>query len=405
MKRKNRILTIILAFVLVCTTLLPPSGVRADKENDLRDQISGLQNNAKSLKDRLSQINDQLSQIKSDKTKALQAKKLLDDQMAAIEEQISNIEDQIEDYSNLISQEEQKLDDAEAREKAQYELFCKRVRSMEESGTVSYWSILFSAEDFSDLVDRALMISEVMEYDNSVMDALTATRKEIAETKAGLEASLAQQEQAKAEQEAAKKELDAKLDEAAELVKQIQDEESDYKSARDELAAEEKKIEAEIVRKQKALEAEIASGQISFDPGTGWQWPTPGIYRITSKFGYRTHPVTGEPNYHGGVDIGAPKNTQIHAARGGVVTISTYGSSYGNYVVIQHDNGYSSLYAHMNSRAVKEGDIITQGQVIGYVGTTGSSTGYHLHFEIRLSGVRQDPISYYPSLKNQFVYS
>ncbi len=405
MKRKNRILTAILAFALVFTALLPPIGVQASKESDLKNQIGDLQNNAKSLKDRLAQLNDQLSQIKNDKNKALQAKKLLDDQMAAIEEQISNIEDQIEDYTNLISQEEQKLSDAEDKEKIQYELFCQRVRSMEEAGTVSYWSILFSAKDFSDLVDRALMVSEVMEYDNSVMDALKATRQEIADTKAGLEESLAQQEQAKTEQEAAKKELDAKLDEAADLVNQIEDEESDYKSARDELAAEEKEIEAEIVRKQKALEAEIASGQISFDPGTGWQWPTSGIYRITSKFGNRIHPITGKPNYHGGVDIGAPKNTQIHAARGGVVTISTYGSSYGNYVVIQHDNGYSSLYAHMNSRAVKEGDVITQGQVIGYVGTTGSSNGYHLHFEIRLNGVRQDPISYYPSLKNQFIYS
>ena len=121
-----------------------------------------------------------------------------------------------------------------------------------------------------------------------------------------------------------------------------------------------------------------------------------GCYTLTSAYGYRTHPVTGQPyKLHNGLDIAAPKNTPIHAVRGGIVSISAYDSSYGNYVVVSHGNGDSSLYAHMNTRAVSAGDTVEQNQVIGYVGTTGSSTGYHLHLEIRIGGSRVDPHDIY----------
>ena len=130
----------------------------------------------------------------------------------------------------------------------------------------------------------------------------------------------------------------------------------------------------------------------------------PGYYTITSVFGPRIHPITGRPGNHTGTDIAAPGGTKILSARGGVVTISTYNSSYGNYVVVQHDNGISTLYAHMNSRAVSEGDVVSQGQVLGYVGTTGSSTGNHLHLEFRVNGSRTDALDYYPSLAGQFTY-
>ena len=127
-------------------------------------------------------------------------------------------------------------------------------------------------------------------------------------------------------------------------------------------------------------------------------WPLNGYYTLSSLAGSRIHPITGKPNNHGGIDIPAPKNTPILAAKSGVVITSGYNSSYGNYVVISHGGSSSTLYAHMNKRGVSVGESVSQGQVIGYVGTTGSSTGYHLHFEIRTSAGRQDPVDYYPDL-------
>ena len=333
----------------------------------------------------------------------MQKKTLLDDQIANTNAKISNTEAQISDYNALISQAETELADAQQREEAQYELFCKRVRAMEEAGTVSYWSILFDSADFADLLDRATFVSEIMEADNKIMDDLAALRKSIEAQKAELETSRADQQTQRDALVAQKKELDAKEADAAALVQKIQSQESEYQSSRDALKREEEEVEAQIIKKQKEIQAKIAAGQISFDPGTGWQWPVPGRYKITSTFGPRIHPITGLPGNHTGTDVAAPKGTAILAARGGVVTISTYNNSYGNYVVVQHDNGIATLYAHMSSRAVSEGQIVTQGQTLGYVGSTGSSTGNHLHLEFRVNGKRQDALNYYPNLS--FTYS
>lgn len=408
-KQKQKRVVAVLAVLMALLMLLPiltmiAEYAHADNESDLRGQIGDLQSSASQLDSKMNDLKKQLDAIKNDKSKALAAKKILDDQMAGIEEEIDNIEKQIGLYTSLISDQEVKLADAQQKEQIQYELFCKRVRAMEETGTVSYWSILFNASSFSDLLDRANLVSEVMEYDNAVMDMLIATRQSIADTKIQLENSKAEQETAKEKQEAAKTALQDKVDEANELAQHLEDEEDAYSDALAELKAEQDRIDKLIIQRQKELEALIKSNKIQFDPGTGYYYPLPSSYtRISSRFGYRKHPITGRPNNHGGIDLPAPKNTKIYAIRGGVVSISDYSSSYGNYVVIQHDNGISSLYAHMNSRAVKANDIVKQGQVIGYVGTTGSSNGYHLHFEIRENGVKVNPVLYYPSISFNYT--
>ena len=127
-------------------------------------------------------------------------------------------------------------------------------------------------------------------------------------------------------------------------------------------------------------------------------WPLPGRYNLSSLYGSRKHPVTGKANNHTGIDVPAPSGTPIQACKSGVVTTSTYNNSYGNYVVVSHSDGTSTLYAHMSRRNASKGQTVSQGQVIGYVGTTGSSTGNHLHLEIRVNGSRRDPINYFQSL-------
>ncbi|WP_418271711.1 murein hydrolase activator EnvC family protein [Intestinimonas sp.] len=404
----RRVVVAALAAFLALMMLLPMftmvlEAAQAADTSELEQQIREYQKQQADLAAQIKDLDRQLKSIAGDKAQALEQKRLLDRQISAKVQEIQSTESIIAQYDALIADEQAKLEDTQAREEIQYELFCKRVRAMEEAGTVSYWSILFDSADFADLLDRATFVSEIMEADNKIMDDLAALRKSIEAQKAELETSRADQQTQRDALVAQKKELDAKEADAAALVQKIQSQESEYQSSRDALKREEEEVEAQIIKKQKEIQAKIAAGQISFDPGTGWQWPVPGRYKITSTFGPRIHPITGLPGNHTGTDVAAPKGTAILAARGGVVTISTYNNSYGNYVVVQHDNGIATLYAHMSSRAVSEGQIVTQGQTLGYVGSTGSSTGNHLHLEFRVNGKRQDALNYYPNLS--FTYS
>ena len=404
----RRVVVAALAAFLALMMLLPMftmvlEAAQAADTSELEQQIREYQKQQADLAAQIKDLDRQLKSIAGDKAQALEQKRLLDRQISAKVQEIQSTESIIAQYDALIADEQAKLEDTQAKEEIQYELFCKRVRAMEEAGTVSYWSILFDSADFADLLDRATFVSEIMEADNKIMDDLAALRKSIEAQKAELETSRADQQTQRDALVAQKKELDAKEADAAALVQKIQSQESEYQSSRDALKREEEEVEAQIIKKQKEIQAKIAAGQISFDPGTGWQWPVPGRYKITSTFGPRIHPITGLPGNHTGTDVAAPKGTAILAARGGVVTISTYNNSYGNYVVVQHDNGIATLYAHMSSRAVSEGQIDTQGQTLGYVGSTGSSTGNHLHLEFRVNGKRQDALNYYPNLS--FTYS
>ena len=404
----RRVVVAALAAFLALMMLLPMftmvlEAAQAADTSELEQQIREYQRQQADLAAQIKDLDRQLKSIAGDKAQALEQKRLLDRQISAKVQEIQSTESIIAQYDALIADEQAKLEDTQAREEIQYELFCKRVWAMEEAGTVSYWSILFDSADFADLLDRATFVSEIMEADNKIMDDLAALRKSIEAQKAELETSRADQQTQRDALVAQKKELDAKEADAAALVQKIQSQESEYQSSRDALKREEEEVEAQIIKKQKEIQAKIAAGQISFDPGTGWQWPVPGRYKITSTFGPRIHPITGLPGNHTGTDVAAPKGTAILAARGGVVTISTYNNSYGNYVVVQHDNGIATLYAHMSSRAVSEGQIVTQGQTLGYVGSTGSSTGNHLHLEFRVNGKRQDALNYYPNLS--FTYS
>lgn len=404
----RRVVVAALAAFLALMMLLPMftmvlEAAQAADTSELEQQIREYQKQQADLAAQIKDLDRQLKSIAGDKAQALEQKRLLDRQISAKVQEIQSTESIIAQYDALIADEQAKLEDTQAKEEIQYELFCKRVRAMEEAGTVSYWSILFDSADFADLLDRATFVSEIMEADNKIMDDLAALRKSIEAQKAELETSRADQQTQRDALVAQKKELDAKEADAAALVQKIQSQESEYQSSRDALKREEEEVEAQIIKKQKEIQAKIAAGQISFDPGTGWQWPVPGRYKITSTFGPRIHPITGLPGNHTGTDVAAPKGTAILAARGGVVTISTYNNSYGNYVVVQHDNGIATLYAHMSSRAVSEGQIVTQGQTLGYVGSTGSSTGNHLHLEFRVNGKRQDALNYYPNLN--FTYS
>ena len=358
-------------------------------------EIDALKKDAVELDSRKKELEKQLDALSEDKAEVLQRRKLLDQQVANTSAQIQNIETQIAEYTTLINQTAEELAQTEQQEAEQYDLFCKRVRAMEEQGTVDYWSVLFRANSFGDLLSRLDAVNEIMEYDQRVIDQLKALQVEIAEKQASLEDSKAQTEAAKAELVSRKKELDAQRQEAIALIQEIQGNESKYQSTLKSLDAEEERIQANIVKLSKELAAQqAAQGKPAQSSSGGYIWPVDSRY-ITSTMGGRTSPGGVGSTNHKGTDIGRVGYTSpIYASKAGTVIVSQYSSSYGNYVVVSHGSGNTTLYGHMSSRKVEVGQYVNQGAVLGITGSTGNSTGPHLHFEITENGVRVNPLSH-----------
>ena len=392
-KLLRRILPLLMALALV-VPMFQPVAVTQVQAKPSKAEIEALKKNAADLDKQKKELQEKLKAVRADKYAALEKKDLIEGQMEVIQSEIDNCDDQIATMGDLITAKGEELVQTEAKEKAQYELFCKRVRNMEENGTLSYWSILFSSVSFSDLLDNFMMMDEIMAYDTAIMEQLQETRNQIEADKAEIEKAKAEQETAREVQVKAKEELAASQAEVDKLIEEISGQEELLAAQEAKLRAEANSIDAELRQTEEQMKPQINN----VPSESGFMWPLPGHYTLSSLFGSRIHPITGRPNNHTGIDIPAPGGTPIVAAKSGVVTKSLHKGSYGSYVVISHSDGTSTLYAHMSSRAVSQGQTVKQGQVIGYVGHTGSATGDHLHYEVRVGGNRRDPVDYYKSL-------
>ena len=395
---KKKLLRRVLGLVLAAVMVLPLTGpgMLIDASAVTQAEIDALKNNASNLASQKKDIQNQLKAVKADKSAAMQKKQLLEDQIDVIRQEIANINEQIAMYDQLIAEKTAELEQAEADEQAQFDLFCRRMRYMEEQGEVSYWSILFASNDFSELLDNYMMIEEIIQYDNQVIDDLTALQEKVTKDRTALESAQAEQEEAKALQVAAQDELKAQEAEVDKLIAQINAQEDLLEEMEEELNKAAKALDNQIKAKEREYAAQIAK----VPSESGFLWPLPGSYNtISSLAGGRIHPVTGKPSNHAGIDIPAPSGTNIYAAKSGVVIHAAKGTgsswSYGNYVIVSHSDGTSTLYGHMSRIGCKQGQTVRQGDVIGYVGTTGRSTGNHLHFEIRVGSTRKDPVNYF----------
>lgn len=420
------------ALLLACALAL---GCLPQAQAASRSAIESLQSQQASLSVQKAELQKKLDGIRSSQGQALNKKNLVEQQLNVLNQQIQVSEDLLAQYAQQIAEKEAELEAAKAKE-AQYQAeFEERVRAMEERGNVSYWSVLFQASDFSDLLDWINMIGELMDYDNQILEKLAEARQAVVQAKADLEASrqgqqetLAQQQSQQAQLQAQQAEVDrliqeitAQSDVYARQIEQLEDsqdavaqqiaqaeatyqkqlaaekaaaEQAAQKAAAEKAAAEKAAAAAKAAAEKAAQQKQqtsSSSGGGSTSSGSqssqttasasGFLWPIASSHRVTSPFGWRTHPITGRQHLHGGIDIAAPNGTPILAAKAGVVVISQYGSSYGNYVVLSHPDGTRTLYAHMSQRSVSAGDTVSQGQTVGLVGSTGSSTGNHLHFE------------------------
>lgn len=393
MKRMRRLTAGLMALAVICTAVLLPQPAAAVKQAD----IDALKSSASDLNKQKKELKEKLASLSNDKAETMQKKELLDKQIAVQVKEIGNVESQISTYADLIVQTQAELADAKAREEAQYELFCRRVRAMEEEGTVSYWSVLFKADSFADLLDRLDAVNEIMDADQAVIDQLKALQVEIADKEASLKASKADAEAAKADLVTKKSELESQRKQANDLIRQLTSDQSETEADIQGLAEEQETIQNQIQELSRKLAQEQAAangGHVSNAALGGYIWPVDSRY-ITSTFGGRSSPGGIGSTNHKGVDIGrVGYTTTIHAAKAGTVIVAQRSSSYGNYVVVSHGSGNTTLYAHMSSLSVSAGTYVNQGDALGITGSTGNSTGPHLHFEISENGVRINPLNY-----------
>ena len=393
MKHTRRILSLLMALLLVFA-LAPAETLVPVAHAVTQEQIDNLKGAAKELANESSKLKLQLAELKDQRTSAIQRKNLLDQQIDLTVQQLDNTEKQISGFETMLAQTAYELEENRKQEEAQYAIFCERARVMEEAGSSSYWEVLFKADSFSDLLSRLSDVQEVMNYDQGVLDQLRQLQEDIRIKQAEQEDLMAQSEEAKAALEAHKLELDQQYAEAEALVAEIQANVDEYQDQLDELNAEREQIQAEIVKKSNELAQQM---NMTATKG-GYIWPETVSRRITSPMGSRNTGIPGASTNHKGVDIGGVGyTTNVLATKAGVVITSKLSSSYGNYVVISHGPGNTTLYAHMSSRSVKEGDTVTQGQVIGVTGNTGISRGAHLHYEITENGSRVNPLDYLPN--------
>ena len=382
-KTGKKVLALLCA-LLMTAALLPPAavyGTTTDSSADadaVRKEYEQLQQQINDKRQEMNDLKNELDKIKNDKANTQQKKNLLDQRNSALTEEINLLEAQIELNTRSIAANE-------ALEQQQTELFHKQIRMEEEQGTVSYWSVLFKATSFSDLISRIDFINEIVRYNHQVIDNLRQTRQELAEDKAALE----EQNEALS---ASKQELEGQISESMKLLAEYIKTEEGKQAEYDAIKAEEEALDGLIAA------AEEKARELGLDDivGTvgGYAWPCNGIRWITSLFGGRQSPGGIGSTNHKGVDIGTPMGTPILAAKNGTVTWSSWKGGYGECIIINHGKGNSTLYGHLSGYNVKTGDTVTQGQVIGYSGSTGNSTGPHLHFGIMENNTWVDPLNY-----------
>lgn len=339
-----------------------------------------------------------VDELQNRQASVLEQKAALDERNQYTQKQIDLINEQLTLMEDLVKQKEEDVKAAAAKEEEQLERYRMRVRAMEENSGQSILDIIVSSSNFSQALAAVDDMGAIMESDRELQEEYLAAREETQKAKAELEEAMEALEARRREFRLEKTRLEQEVREAYELIAGLQNDidraVEEYEinaAAEDEMIAYFDELSKQFAQEQEeALRSALANGTFI--------WPVPDCTLLTSRFGYRMHPILGYERFHAGVDIGAKAGDTIIASDGGTVAVAEYSDSYGNYVLINHGNGYTTLYAHMSSMAVEAGQAVEQGDTLGYVGSTGWSTGPHLHFEIRYNDEKTDPEAYFTGL-------
>lgn len=390
--KKLRGLCMALALALAAVTLVP--GMTAtDALAVSQSQIDALEEQRDQLKAEREEMQAGIDELEAQQADVLEQKAALDAQNEVYRQEIELIEEQVSLYTSLVEQKALEVEQATADENEQLATYRRHVRAMEENGRFTYLSIIFGSGSLGELLSNLDMIGEIMQADQRSYDQYVAARERSEQIQAEYEQTLSELDTKQAELEDEKATLEAQIEEATQLIIDLEAQLETDRAAYEEQLAKEEALESEIQNMVAELERQEAANSIT-STGT-YIWPLPG-YSPGSAWGWRIHPIWGDLRFHAGEDIGAPTGTPILAADSGIATvIPDNGNGYGNYIMINHGGGRVTLYAHMSGFAISNGASVTQGQTIGYVGSTGNSTGPHLHFEVRVNGASTDPKSYF----------
>lgn len=378
-----------LSFAVCIMIILSSYNVMADKKSELQQQQSQAQSE-------MNQLKDKINKAQSKKTPYLEKKKKIDSQMAAANEKLNSINMRIASVQSDINAAEKELEILDGEKNEATELFKGRMRALYEDDSTSYFDIILNSRSISDFFYRLEVIKQISEYDQKVINRILDRKEIVKDTQETLEAKKAEIEVLKAEAETEKANVQRLQNENQSVLDAINDDISSYNQQLKDKERESARIESQIkaLLTQQSRSSSAPSVSTSQPSASGFIWPCPASRYITSYFGRRVHPVYKTVKVHNGLDIGGPNGTNIVAANSGTVIVSEYSSSYGNYIVISHGGGLTTLYAHLSARLVAVGASVSRGQVIGREGSTGISTGPHLHFEVAVNGVRRDPLSY-----------
>ena len=400
----SRAVIVVLCMAIACSIpmrsyALTFGDITSDAIKDKEDKINAAEEEKKALENSLKELENKKAQLEKEKNNLSNYVKQLDSQLSDIELQIAELSIQILDKEAEITEKEKELQIAVDTETAQYEAMKRRIQFMYEQGDANYLSLIFSAENFSDMLNKADYIEQLSAYDRQKLDEYVAITNYVRLCKSELELQkqiLDQQKQG----------VQLRQNEVESLIANKKTEIEKYQSniATQQAAIEEyeedlrfqneliSQLEAEVLAAKKEILLENGIS-VSYS-GEKMTWPCPAYTRISSEYGWRIHPTLGVNKYHNGVDMAAPKGSDILAAFSGEVVAATYNSTMGNYVLMNHGNGYYTIYMHASKLCVTPGQVIVEGEKIAEVGSTGRSTGPHLHFGVRKNGEYVNPMSY-----------
>ncbi len=418
-KKVISVIAIFLAALMLATVLLSAigSGALAASQAD----IDALEKKREAVRNEKNAVQADINELSGQKKTEMEKKQAIDEQIALTLEEIDIITKQIDIYTQLIDQKSRDLEKAKEQEEEQYESYMMRVRAMEENGNLSYLSLVFKAGSLPQLLTNLDMIGEIISSDKRLFEQYKEAREKTEEIKADYENMAEELKLKDTELQEQKAKLDEEVKAAAEIIAGIQADIDEHTAVLNKKYEEEQalsgqinaiiaQLRAEEEARRRAAEAAAAANQGGggssgggYSGGGGsagatgsFTWPIPSSTLVTSRYGERT--LNGVTRFHNGIDINASVGAAIVAADGGNVAVAGYNSGYGNYIMIYHSNGSATLYAHLSSMSVSKGDTVSKGQVIGGAGSTGYSTGPHLHFEIHINGGSVDPLGYFSGL-------
>ena len=390
-KKCKKLFAFALAMVMTLSVMFSLMSVSAFAVT--QSEIDALKSQRSELRDQKSGVQSTINSLQGQKSDQIALKNALDEKNAITVKQILNLTEQIDLHTTLIEQKTVEVEEAQKVADEQLEKYKVRVRAMEESGRYNYFEVLFGANSIGEFLSLIDDIGDIMKSDKELEDSYRQSVTDLETVKSEYEQAKSEMEDSKTELEALKVQQEKDIAQADAVIATLQGQISSNSGMLGQLTAQEQQLNKDIQNKVNELNRQNEQNKPQPNPGGGGGgsavgtgnlvWPSYCTY-ITSRQGPRTHPVTGEYKNHGGTDIGASYGSAIYAADSGTVVRSSDGwnGGWGNYVMIDHGNGMQTLYAHMSSRAVSVGQTVSRGQTIGYVGSTGMSTGPHLHFEM-----------------------